>query len=621
MRTLKYTFISAVAIFLFGGAIHAATGPVRDKAKSGLYQAEYTTRQTADGRYEVTAKPGFRRIYVKLGGVLRSLYLNDSGSFQLAPAHASADYRNAIERNLGDRLIVADDLSKLKITFIGTDGKKYDLAMGGKYSKPIPRPGSGTPVLVDNVPQPGGIGSTSSSGGDSTPLCKLTGKCGGGPSSSSSSSSSGGISSNSTSSSGSSSGSSTPFPIEGLFAGTVWKQGAGPTIYVSPSGGGNGNSISSPTSVSAALQRVAPGNTIQFAPGIYPGFAIPKSGTASAPIFFKAQNPAVTVNNVRTGAVSLVPDSQASFIGSISTGKSPQHYIVVDGFRTKHSGGGLININKGSSHILTRRFHLNEPCLGTANNIKGAQYIGFIGGYLTSMASSDSCPASSKRKGGNRLGYGIVNFGSEEVEIRGNVFKGATNHFDSTKEDIFGGVYYISNYFEGCGNVCLHVGQNTDYSDYGDGDATSKNAVIKNNVFVHKRYPTKDLSTGISLQNFEHITVENNTFSGFSTPIRVDYLSGNERYIKKASPWRLQHKGVTPKDILIKENSINGGTILLQSRGTTDDIYTLQNNTGSASCRRTKIWNPAKYFPDPFPGINYNILPKVSQSGNSFTCN
>lgn len=592
---------------------YAAMGPTRDRVRPEVHQADYTVIRTSDGHYEITAKPGFRRIYVKVRGVLYSLYLNDSGRFDLVEPHPSATYRRSIERELGDRIIETDDISTLNLTFIDSQGDRYDLKMGNRSATPVRQTGdSGNNNGVDQDPQD--ITPNPIDHGNSDPICALMGSCNG-SSGGGSSTGGGGLSSGGGTSS-SSSGSS--FPTEGLFAAPAWKEGKGPVIYVSPSGGGSGNSISSPTTVKAALARMAPGTIVQFAPGIYSGFAIPKSGTAAAPIFFKAQNPAVTSTNTKTGEVSVVPDSQASFLGGINT--NSQHYIVVDGFRTKNGGGGMININTGSSHILTRRFHINEPCLGTANNIKGAQYVGFIGGYLTSMGSSDSCPPSSKRKGGNRLGYGIVNFGSEEVEIRGNVFKGATNHFDSTKEDILGGVYYISNYFEGCGNLCLHVGQNTDYSDYGDGDATSKNAIIKDNVFVHKRYPANDLSTGINLQNFESITLENNKFTGFSTPIRVDYLSGNERYIKKATPWRLQHKGVTPKDILIKQNDINGGTILLNSRGTPDDIYTLRNNTGSAACRISTIWSPAKYFPDPFPGINYTIKPRVIQSQNSFTC-
>lgn len=97
-----------------------------------------------------------------------------------------------------------------------------------------------------------------------------------------------------------------------LFGGTA----LGADIYVSPSGGGDGSSAQSPTSLNDANARVAAGDTVWLAGGVYSSSIAPRaSGTAQAWITYQALD----------GALPIIDDAGSGV--NLTTSE----YVVVDG--------------------------------------------------------------------------------------------------------------------------------------------------------------------------------------------------------------------------------------------------------------------------------------------------
>ncbi|MGL4631838.1 MAG: right-handed parallel beta-helix repeat-containing protein, partial [Leadbetterella sp.] len=122
------------------------------------------------------------------------------------------------------------------------------------------------------------------------------------------------------------------------------------TIYVSPTGTGDGTSTSSPTSIGGALDitNIAPGTTIILMDGTYnldgDRYFWVKSGTASSPITIKAQNKHMailkgnsTYSSSRYGVLYLAGCK----------------HVVVDGLTVMHDSGSQdqqSGINVGTAY-------------------------------------------------------------------------------------------------------------------------------------------------------------------------------------------------------------------------------------------------------------------------------
>ncbi len=119
------------------------------------------------------------------------------------------------------------------------------------------------------------------------------------------------------------------------------------TLYVSPSGAGDGHSMGSPSSVQTALDAAAPGTRIYFLSGTYNGcfeLQSDRSGTYDAPIVLEGQRStsgalSVRINCCATGRQTCINLEAAS-------------YVAVDGFELV---GGLYGVRAvGADYAATQ---------------------------------------------------------------------------------------------------------------------------------------------------------------------------------------------------------------------------------------------------------------------------
>ncbi len=643
MRAVKLAFLLMVMGAVFIPGVEAATGPIRDQTNPGTHQTSYEVERTADGGYVVTQKPGFRRIFVKVKGVLHSLYLTKSGRFALSDPHPSEAYREANERILGDRLIETDDLSKLHITFVGTDGKRYDLNPGDDYFNPVPQSG-GTPVVVDNLPQPGGIGSTSSSGNGSVPLCQLVGTCPGGSGNTPPiaggnnppSGGGGGGTPGGPPGSGSSSSSGGNFPIlppptntacrtgnieRPILGGSGWASPSGKKIYVSPNGSGTGASQSTPTKFANALQTAGAGDAIVALPGTYPGMNITRGGTPDKPLFIMAATPAVKVTP--TG-MALASESLRVKFSSVITVLASN--VVLDGLTFATPGGSGLYFNKpsGSSKkiILTGGLVRNSVFYEqrySAQIYNRYAKVAFYGNYFYRNAT--------KRPGANPGGYGIAVFQSDPQEsnlrgpfdFQGNWFEGAYNHALSFKKYVYNAT--IANNVFRCGGKCLDIGQSPDGNFQRDN--TGGDVQIVRNCFDFAYGAPGGVNAAMKIDNQTHVTVANNQFYGFPKNIWVGYIRpGGDP--ERQTFFLGQFGPIYPKSISILNNFFRGGSIVVEGRGSPRGMQTatISGNRGTVSqCAVLPSDAPDWNWGNATFDKNFNReKPRLTASDNSFAC-
>ncbi len=82
-------------------------------------------------------------------------------------------------------------------------------------------------------------------------------------------------------------------------------------IYVSPTGGGNGISLSSPTTIKSAIKNIKPNSTIILLDGIYKGISLNKKNHLT----FKAQNPQKAIIQDVKYALEIQYSSYINIIG------------------------------------------------------------------------------------------------------------------------------------------------------------------------------------------------------------------------------------------------------------------------------------------------------------------
>jgi len=111
------------------------------------------------------------------------------------------------------------------------------------------------------------------------------------------------------------------------------------TVYVSPTGSGDGSSSTSPTSVATALAAVVPGRKVVFTAGTYSGcfeLGSDQSGTYDNPIVLVGErkadgSPAATINCCSTGRKTCINLEAAD-------------YVAVDGFELVGGDYGLRSV-------------------------------------------------------------------------------------------------------------------------------------------------------------------------------------------------------------------------------------------------------------------------------------
>src|SRR5439155_2125663 len=149
------------------------------------------------------------------------------------------------------------------------------------------------------------------------------------------------------------------------------------TLYVSPSGGGNGASPSAPTTLGGAQNASGPGDVICIMGGTYSlgsTFNVTNSGTSSAWIVYKAYgNSAVNVN--WTGPSG--PGNTMFRIGQQGTFPNGPHYLEINGLNLDGKNLATNGFSCGGAHHL--RF-LNN----TVKNTGGAGIATIECDYLTS---------------------------------------------------------------------------------------------------------------------------------------------------------------------------------------------------------------------------------------------
>ncbi|PYV68186.1 MAG: hypothetical protein DMG97_25430 [Acidobacteria bacterium] len=149
------------------------------------------------------------------------------------------------------------------------------------------------------------------------------------------------------------------------------------TLYVSPSGGGNGASPSAPTTLGGAQNASGPGDVICIMGGTYSlgsTFNVTNSGTSSAWIVYKAYgNSAVNVN--WTGPSG--PGNTMFRIGQQGTFPNGPHYLEFNGLNLDGKNLATNGFSCGGAHHL--RF-LNN----TVKNTGGAGIATIECDYLTS---------------------------------------------------------------------------------------------------------------------------------------------------------------------------------------------------------------------------------------------
>lgn len=400
-----------------------------------------------------------------------------------------------------------------------------------------------------------------------------------------------------------------PLPEDSFFASATWQAGIGLTRPATPA------------TLSATIGAANPGDTVILAPGNYATITISKSGTAAAPIFIKAENPAVVTNATNGTAVFASAAERSNFIGRMTiTGSN----LVIDGMYFDPAVGnrGIDFTNAATANVLVRRSHFEEEdfygvYVWHSGSVR-TRHLGFVANFFRNMVVISGNTA--------KMDYGIAAHDTEDLEAINNVFDGVFNHSMSLKENNVN-TKIINNYFKGCGQKCLDIGQSQD----GEGnviDLTGIDALIQGNKF-ESAYSTLGTSYGrvaAHLRNIRNIQFISNTFvnNKFSSPVQVNFVRQGGALLDNVHSLGLgQHGPVYDDGMVIRGNNFNGGTISLTGRGRGAlDVIQLTGNTnlGTTLCTVGVLQDD---------GVSASYLssdldrgkPTIQQSGNSFTCN
>lgn len=325
-----------------------------------------------------------------------------------------------------------------------------------------------------------------------------------------------------------------------------------------------------------ALGRAVPGETIVLKPGNYGNVTVSKGGSAGAPVFISAQNPAVEVDE--RGQLLLTAAGARSNISAMVMRASN---VTVCGIFFDDKAHKSIRHDGRADNIT---YLQNYFSTGVRDEMGVEQSIDTYGGGSNLTVQSNYFNAT--RNAGFAQDYGIALYNYNGVYVRGNVFDGVFNHQISTKWGN-SNVLIDGNVFKGCGQACMHIGQEP---DNGGVDWTGGAVTISNNTFIeaYTDHPQSESRKGILLRNQTSITVKDNTFQGkWTDTIRSDFM--NRGGLARLQDRVLGVWGVKASYALIEGNAFNGATIRLTGRGIgpknggTDRIE-VRGNTGTFRC-------------------------------------
>ncbi len=394
-------------------------------------------------------------------------------------------------------------------------------------------------------------------------------------------------------------------PADSQFNSAKWKSGVNKTTEVTPS------------NFATILAQADPGDTIVLRPGSYEPLTVSVSGSATAPIFIKAKVPAVTSVNAVEGSVVLAePQERSSFLGTMRvTGSN----LSIEGlYFGPLAGGHGIDIDDADS-LLFRFNHFEElDHIGiyAYSTQRGAhKNIGVIDNYFRNMTPAP--PGNSVK-----MDYGVGVYATDDFEAIGNFFDGIFNHSISLKSKNFRSKI-LRNYFKGCGQKCLHVGQETD-GESGQTDVTGSDALIQGNRFVsaYRQFDASHGTTAVHLQNLGNIKFLDNTFlNAWGNTVTSHFVVNGGHLLENVSPGGLGQRGpVYNEGLEVRNNRFNGGAITFSGRGRGAlDVVNVRDNTGTATCAIKPLNDnrvPASYLD---PDLNREA-PTVVQSTNSFDC-
>ncbi len=278
---MRYTARLVFSLFLVLYAVSTANADFR-YSKPPSYDVISKGPGTPHIRSTINSS-GYVRIYMQHKGdiyVMRKL--RDSVSKKPLIQKLDAASAAIIRREYGDKILSVNSLDA-NITIDHETAGTYTLGSKGRVGW---GGGSGSSSGgVDRDEQDRGNGNDDDyddAHGGSTPLCQLTGTCGGGGSN-------GGNGNGSSTGGGSTGGGN-----GGGYNSSGGAGGTGAGIGLCYPASGNTVNVSGPSALQAALNAASPGSQLTLAPGTYSGtYTYAKNGTASAPIVIKGNGAAV----------------------------------------------------------------------------------------------------------------------------------------------------------------------------------------------------------------------------------------------------------------------------------------------------------------------------------------
>ena len=368
---------------------------------------------------------------------------------------------------------------------------------------------------------------------------------------------------------------------------SVLPESTGATIYVSPSGGGDGSTPSTPTTLADGVRRAGAGTTIQMAPGDYGSFSWPegKNGSAEDPITLRAEHRAVTIQNLEP--VEVASNLRSDVDVSLSVKGKIFENIRIDGVYGKIWTGAVRNFEIRNSHAFEHRGR-NFSIVGTVGN--ESENVAIHDSFIEAYRVNPDLPTRAFW-----TDYGVFLYPSRGVRIYRNVFRGGFNHAISLKQNVHD-VTIENNKFVDCGRHCVELGQTTDGKKAGgpEVDRTSSDVVVRGNVFVAEG-TVADLGIDVLIDNADDVRVVENRFDSKGNAIRVGGLTEIPTYCRTSGEYLVQTEPHIPDDVLIADNHFDGAQrVSIEGRGSPGDTVVMSGFTGvTPSCSVISLEMPS----------------------------
>ena len=228
---------------------------------------------------------------------------------------------------------------------------------------------------------------------------------------------------------------------------------------------------------------------------------------------------AIEVRDRSGGVLTLrCAEPGACTIGSESS-ISDSDGVIVDGARFQ--GGNIALTITGSSNVLVRRSSfIEQTATGVlvaprpaSDNIQITENEFRNGSRGCQRNNRDNC-SGALRDGTPvaSMDYGVRVYAASTIEISKNSFSSLFNHAISLKHST-GLATIVENRFDGCGRICIQLGQEPNTVPSGDRSVTS--AVVARNTLQG------DALQGILVQNIEKADITDNVIRISGRPIQV----------------------------------------------------------------------------------------------------